>query len=188
MSGHPDSAVGVRHQHILSIFTLMGSFCTCLCILDLFLAPAVMDFPFACFVRWCTIERSNTSRLLHLLSLPVAHRLLNVILWFCSPQQAMLLHIVGDHLTLISHCSGNTEGEVFTTCRQCRHPLPYSLISRSTFPFFNSFFIILPIVPLWAHCHFRAPAPTGAEGWGGWGEVEGIMTETGWKGRERGRR
>lgn len=104
MSGHPASAVGVCHQHILSIFSLMGSFCTCLCILDLFLAPAVMDFPFACFVWWCTIERSSTSRLLHLLSLPVAHRLLNAILGFRSPGQAMLLHIVGTHLTLISHC------------------------------------------------------------------------------------
>lgn len=32
-------------------------------------------------------------------------------LGFCSPQQAMLLHRVGAHLTLISHCSGNTGRE-----------------------------------------------------------------------------
>lgn len=164
MSGHPASAVAMRHQHILSIFTLMGSFCTCLCILDLFLAPAVMDFPFACFVRWCTIEGSGTSRLLHLLSLPVAQRSPK-----CHCRQAMFLHIVGANLTLISHCSGNAEGEVFTACRQCRHPPPCALIFGSPFFLFLLFLYHFAYSSSVGKLSFQSlPQQEGRAG-GGWG-------------------
>lgn len=167
----------------------MGSFCTCLCILDLFLAPAVMDFPFACFVRRCTIERSGTSRLLHLLSLAATHRLLNAILGFCSPRQAMLLHIVGPHLTLISHCSGNTEGGSLYSIQTVSTPPPCSLIFCSPFPlFFPALSLsLLPNGSSVGKLPFQSPCPDRKGGWGGRGEVKGIMTETGWKGRERGR-
>ena len=62
----------------------------------------------------------------------------------------------------------------------------YSLIFCSPFPFFCSFFIILPIAPLWANCRLRAPAPTGREG-EGCGGVEGIMTGNRMKGERTGK-
>lgn len=73
-------------------------------------------------------------------------------------------------------------GGIFRACRQCRQPPPYSLISCSPFPFFCSFFIVLPIAPLWAKCHLRAPAPTGREGeeWGG-GDYDRKQDERGEK-------
>jgi len=163
MLDHPASMVGMCHQHILSIVTLMGSFCTSRGILDLFLAPVVMDFPFACFVLWCTIKRSCTWRLLDVLSLAIAHCLLSAVLWRRSCHRATLLHSIEAHLTLIGHCSSNT-----------------------TFPPSSLFSIIFRIAPLWANCHSRAPFLTVGEEDGVGGEVVGIMTETGWKERERG--
>lgn len=93
----------------------------------------------------------------------------------------MLPHIVWAHLTLISHCSGNTEGKVFAAWRQCRHLhiLSFSVLPPSIY----FFFIILPMASLWVNCHCTAPAPSGTGGGGkeveevGWSQVEGIMTE-----------
>lgn len=117
-----------------------------------------------------------------ILSLLVTHRLLSAILWFCSPWQAMLLHIVGVHLTLISHCSGNTESEIFTTCR--RYWYPPSVLSYS----------VLPLLVLYhfacsssvGKCSFQSPCPNRLGGWSG-GELRWwkITTETGWKGKRK---
>ncbi len=114
----------------------MGGPCTCLCILDLFLAPAVMDFPFACFVRWCTIERSSTSRLLHLLSLPVAHRLLNAILGFRSSRRSYVSPYCGapfnSDKSLFRQYRG---GSLYSTRTVSTHP-PYLLIFYPPISFF----------------------------------------------------
>lgn len=149
-SGHPASTVGVRTISISSAYSPWWEASALACVLDLFLAPAVMDFPFSCFVWWWrTVEGSLTSRLLHLLSLAVSHRLLGAILWFFSCRQAVLLHDMGAHLSLISHCSDNTEkgrgGVSFTVTKQCWHlpTLSILLLSALFFPSVCSFFIFL---------------------------------------------
>lgn len=71
--------------------------------LNLFLAPAVMDFPFGCLVRGGTIERNSPSGPPRPPSLLVAQPLLCVTpgLRFC--QRAMFLHTV----TPTCYCLGN---------------------------------------------------------------------------------
>lgn len=166
-SGHPASTVGVRTISISSAYSPWWEASALACVLDLFLAPAVMDFPFSCFVWWWrTVERSLTSRLLHLLSLAVSHRLLGAILWFFSCRQAVLLHDMGAHLSLISHCSDNTEkgrgggGVLYSNQTMLTPPNPFN--SLTFCPFFPLRLLFLhlssPIACLQANCHLRAPA------------------------------
>lgn len=190
-SGHPASTVGVRTISISSAYSPWWEASALACVLDLFLAPAVMDFPFSCFVWWWrTVERSLTSRLLHLLSLAVSHRLLGAILWFFSCRQAVLLHDMGAHLSLISHCSDNTEkgrgggGVLYSNQTMWTPPNPFN--SLTFCPFFSppsalssSFFAYSLSAG-----KLSSQSPCGRRVGCGRGEVAGIMTEAGWRGAE----
>lgn len=159
--GRPATAAGACHQHIYSISTAyspcLQAFCTFLCILDLFLAPAVMDFPFACVVHYweCRIVRHSPSHTV--CSMPFYDFALHAV-----PGKPCFSILWVAHLTLVSHCWGNTEGEALMACRQCRTPsLSFSLLSPSSLTF-----IILSIAPVWANCHFSVPVQGGGGGGG----------------------